>query len=222
MTPKELRRYVAATMEAWCGTGAGKGSKTHQDILRIYNAYSPLARGYKMKVTDDYCAATVSAAWIANGCAPYTGTECSCGAFIKIAQARGIWEERDDYRPGIGDAVIYDWEDTGKGDDTTGHDHIGIVISTSSGGFTVAEGNMSGGKLGIRSVRYDAKNLRGFIVPDYAAIAAAMEASDFAKAAVYWAAHEGIIQGNAAGQLRLHDAITKEQAVVMLYRMEGK
>ena len=57
-------------------------------------------------------------------------------------------------------------------------------------------------------------------MPDYAAITAAMEASDFAKAAVYWAVHEGIIQGNAAGQLRLHDAITKEQAVVMLYRME--
>lgn len=66
-TENQLRRLVADTIQAWIG--AKKGSALHADILAVYNGYRPLARGYTMKVTDAYCAATVSAAYIRAGIA---------------------------------------------------------------------------------------------------------------------------------------------------------
>ena len=65
MTEQQLRQKVADKMTSW--VGATKGSAKHAEILKIYNDHRPLARGYKMKVNDAYCAATVSAAWIACG-----------------------------------------------------------------------------------------------------------------------------------------------------------
>lgn len=172
MTETELRKKVADAISVWFG--AEKGSPTHQMILSIYNNHAPLARGYKMTVNDSWCAATASAAYIAAGIAAYTGTECSCGAWITIAKQKGIWVEDDAHVPSIGDAIIYDWKDTGKGDDTTGHDHIGIVTSVNGSSFTVTEGNMNNnGKrvVGRRTMSVNGRYIRGFICPDFAKIA---------------------------------------------------
>ncbi len=40
--------------------------------------------------------------------------------------------------------------------------------------FTVTEGNMSGGVVGTRKMKVNARYIRGFICPDFAAIAAAL------------------------------------------------
>lgn len=176
MTETELRKKVADAVSAWYG--AEKGSPTHQMILSIYNNHTPLARGYKMTVNDSWCAATASAAYIAAGIADYTGTECSCGEWIKLAKTKGIWVEDDAHVPSIGDAIIYDWKDDGKGDDTTGHDHIGIVTSVNGKSFTVTEGNMSK-KVGRRTMTANGRYIRGFICPDFAAIAKALTPAAF-------------------------------------------
>lgn len=170
MTEAKLRQLVADTIQAWIGTT--KGSALHADILAVYNGYKPLARGYTMKTTDAYCAATVSAAYIRAGIAAYTGPECGVEKYTLVAKDRGIWVENDARVPGIGDACVYDWDDDGVGDCVGTADHIGIVTASNGQTFTVTEGNMSGGVVGTRNMKVDGRYIRGFICPDFAAIAA--------------------------------------------------
>lgn len=169
MTENELRQKVAGIINAW--VGATKGTPKHLDILEVYNNHRPLARGYKVKVTDAYCATTVSAAYIRAGIAEYTGTECGVEKYTLVAKKLGIWVENDAHTPKIGDACVYDWDDNGVGDCTGAGDHIGIVTKVSTGSFTVTEGNMTGGKVGKRTMAVNARYIRGFICPDFAAIA---------------------------------------------------
>ena len=110
MTENQLRQNVANIINAW--VGATKGSAKHLEILEIYNGHEPLARGYKMQVKDAYCAATVSAAYIKAGIAEYTGTECGVEKFTVVAKNKGIWVENDAHTPKIGDACVYDWDDS--------------------------------------------------------------------------------------------------------------
>lgn len=172
MTENQLRQNVVSIINGWIG--AAKGTPKHLEILSIYNNYKPLARGYKVQVNDAYCATTVSAAYIKAGIAKYVGTECGVGKYIDIAKAKGIWVENDAYIPQIGDACVYDWDDNGVGDCIGAGDHIGIVTKVVSGSFTVTEGNMSGGKVGTRSMRVNGRYIRGFICPKYAEIVKAL------------------------------------------------
>lgn len=182
MTENELRKKVCSVINAWIG--GTKGSEIHKDILNTYNTYAPLARGYKVQEKDAYCATTVSAAFIRAGIAEYTGTECSCSYFAMEAQKRGIWVENDAYVPKIGDAVLYDWQDDGAGDNTGAPDHIGIVTQVNgTASFVVTEGNMNGGKVGTRTVQVNGKNIRGFIAPAYAQIAAELTPAQAAPTA---------------------------------------
>lgn len=172
MTEQSLRQTVADIISAW--VGATKGSPKHLEILATYNGHTPLARGYKVQTNDAYCATTVSAAYILAGIAQYTGTECGVQKFIELAMKKGIWTENDAHRPGLGDACCYDWQDNGVGDNTGSGDHIGVVTETSGSYFIVTEGNMDGGKVGTRKLAYNARYIRGFITPDFAAMAKAM------------------------------------------------
>lgn len=189
MTEQQLRQSVADIINGW--VGATKGSAKHQEILCIYNSYKPLARGYTVKVKDAYCATTASAAYIKAGIAAYTGTECGVQEFVKIAQKRGIWVENDAHIPKIGDACVYDWDDNGVGDCTGYADHIGIVTAVSCGTFVVTEGNMSGGKVGKRTMAVNGRYIRGFICPNFAAIAKEMGGT--AEAAIGKLAKLGVI-----------------------------
>ena len=172
MTEQQLRQKVADIINGWIG--ATKGSAKHLEILKIYNEHKPLAVGYTVKPTDAYCATTVSAAWIAAGISEYTGTECGVERFIRIAQDKGIWIESDAYVPKLGDAIVYDWQDNGQGDNRGSGDHIGIVTAPGSSSFVVTEGNTSGGKVATRTMKIDGRYIRGFIAPNYAAIARAL------------------------------------------------
>ena len=169
-TEQQIRQAVADVMASWLG--AARGSATHLEILRIYNEHEPLARGYRVQVNDAYCATTASAAYIATGISDYTGTECGVGKWVDIAAKKGIWIENDAYTPQIGDACVYDWDDSGSGDNRGDPDHIGIVVRSSNGTFDVIEGNGAGGKVVKRPMSVNGQYIRGFIAPDFAAIAA--------------------------------------------------
>ena len=179
VTEAELRQKVCDIINGWFG--AERGSAQHLEILKIYNEHKPLARGYAVKVKDAYCATTTSAAYIKAGIADYTGTECGVEEYVKVAKQKGIWVENDAHIPELGDACVYDWqdgEDYAKTDNRGWSDHIGIVtaVSRASGAFTVTEGNTNGGKVGKRTMYFNGRYIRGFICPDYAAIAKKLNA----------------------------------------------
>ena len=135
---------------------------THEEALKIYNSQKKLPRGYKVTQKDPWCATWVSAVLIKAGVK--INYECSCNELIKLN--KDLWVEDDNYMPKIGDLVLYDWQDTGVGDNKGSADHVGIVCEINSTGFKVIEGNMSN-KVGYRTLKYNGKFIRGFITPHY-------------------------------------------------------
>lgn len=145
-----------------------KGEEGHQKVLEVYNAQKPLPRGYKLQAKDPWCAATVSAVLILNGCEDIKDlAECSCPMMISNAKRLGIWVEDDAYIPKEGDVIMYDWQDSGNGDDQGTADHTGIVIKVGSK-ITVREGNKNK-TVGNRTIDINSKYIRGYITPRYEA-----------------------------------------------------
>lgn len=141
-----------------------KGKAGHEKVLEVYNSQKPLPRGYRMQEKDPWCAATVSAVLLINGYSDIS--ECSCVVMVKKAKDLGIWIEDDAYVPKAGDIIMYDWQDTGAGDNAGTADHVGIVIDATDKAFVVREGNNSK-TIKNRNVPIDSKYIRGFIVPPY-------------------------------------------------------
>ena len=170
LSEEEMRLNTRASMieqaQAWVGRNEADGS--FKSIIDTYNSHTPLARGYELKYTDEWCAGFVSAVAIATGNTDNVPLEVSCPRMIQIAQNMGIWQENDGYVPSPADIILYDWDDNGNGDNTANPDHVGIVESVSDGVITVIEGNMFE-KVGRRSLDVDGRYIRGFITPEYKA-----------------------------------------------------
>ena len=135
---------------------------SHEEALKIYNGQKKLPRGYKVTQKDPWCATWVSAVLIK--ARVKLNYECSCNELIKLN--KDLWVEDDNFHPQIADLVLYDWQDTGVGDNKGSADHVGIVCEINSTGFKVIEGNMSN-KVGYRILKYNGKFIRGFITPPY-------------------------------------------------------
>lgn len=158
------RSTVANIMRSWLGRHESDGS--HKPIVDTYNDIKPLPAGYKMKYTDAWCAATVSAAFHAANYDDIFPSECSCNRMIAKAQKMAIFVERDDFVPNIGDCVLYDWEDSGYGDNVGQADHVGMVIGVSATRFTVIEGNYND-SVKERTLDINGKYIRGFVTPKF-------------------------------------------------------
>lgn len=143
-----------------------KGEEGHKEVLSVYNSQKPLPQGYKVKSNDAWCATTVSAVFLMQGYNAFS--ECSCPRMIEKAKKAGLWKEDDNYLPQKGDVIMYDWQDSGSGDNKGVPDHVGIVISVTGNDFIVREGN-KGGTFGNRVLKRNAKYIRGFILPPYEA-----------------------------------------------------
>lgn len=165
MTELALRNKVVAVMENWLGLKESNGS--FKPIIDLYNSHKPLARGYKVKYTDHWCATTVSAAFIKAGLTDIAPTECSCAKMIELYKAIGRWEEKDSYIPAPGDIIMYDWDDDGKGDNTGHPEHVGIVVKVLGKTITVIEGNKNE-SVAKRTMTVGGKYIRGYCLPDYA------------------------------------------------------
>lgn len=159
-----MRSKVVAQAKAWLGCNEADG--THKKIIDVYNAHTPLARGYKVKYTDAWCATFVSAVAIQAGVTAILPIECGCGEMVKLFQKKGCWVEADSHKPSAGDVIFYDWEDSGKGDNTGWPDHVGIVEKVTDKRITVIEGNYSN-SVKRRYIDVNAKLIRGYGVPKY-------------------------------------------------------
>lgn len=157
-------KNVVNQAQAWLGCKESNG--THKPIIDIYNAHKPLARGYKVKYTDEWCATFVSAVAIKVGCTDIIPTECSCPKMIELFKKLGTWNESDSRTPNPGDIIFYDWEDSGSGDNKGTANHVGIVEKVSGGTITVIEGNYNEA-VKRRSIKVNGKYIRGYGVPKY-------------------------------------------------------
>lgn len=161
------RQKVVDLVKSWEGKKESNG--THKSIIDIYNGYKgKLPRGIKMKYDWSWCACTWSALAIKLGYTAIMPIEISCGYLIDAAKKLAVWKENDDYIAQPGDAVLYDWDDSGKGDNTGWPDHVGTIIEThkSAGYFVVMEGNYSD-SVKKRTLSINGKYIRGFITPKY-------------------------------------------------------
>ena len=165
MTEQQLRQAVVDTILGWVGCNEADGS--HKKIIDIYNSHKPLARGYALKYTDAWCAGTVSAVAIVNNITDIMPTEVGVGKMIDLYKKLGRWMESDGYTPQIGDVCMYAWSDDGKGECTSGADHVGIVTKVSGTTFWVTEGNYSD-SVKTRTMQVNGRYIRGFGLPDYA------------------------------------------------------
>lgn len=132
--------------------GVKQGSKAHKNIIDYYNTYcTPLARGYKVKYTDSWCATFVSVILNKGGAInpPY---ECSVYYMYKKAQTN----KQIVKTPKINDIIIYDWGANGT------YDHVGIIYKIDGNTLYVVEGNKSK-QVGTRTINKNSKEIRGFI-----------------------------------------------------------
>lgn len=166
MTEQQVRELVVSTARAWLGKNERDGS--HREIIDLYNAHKPLARGYAVKYTDAWCATFVSAVAIKCGLSGIMPLECGCEAMISLYRSHAVsrWEEDESITPQPGDVVFYDWQDSGSGDDRGAADHVGIVSSVSGRVLKVIEGNFSN-SVKERTLEVNGKYLRGFGLPAY-------------------------------------------------------
>lgn len=171
---KRSRNEVVKLARSWVGKKESDGS--FRSIIDTYNSHTPRPRGVKMTYTAPWCATTWSALAIALGYTDIMPIECSCGELIKKAKEMGIWVEDDSYVALPGDAILYDWDDDGKGDNVGWPDHIGVIEKMNNGSFTVIEGNKNDA-VGRRTVKVDGKFIRGFITPKYDDVDAPVEDS---------------------------------------------
>lgn len=166
---------VVEQARAWLGRNEGAG--THKAIIDVYNAHRPLARGYKVKYTDSWCATFVSAVAIKTGCTDIIPLECGCQQQIELFKKIGAWCEDDARVPNVGDIIYYDWDDNGKSDNIGWSDHVGIVEKVSGNAITIIEGNKNNA-VERRVITVNSKGIRGYGVPKYDKVVAANETND--------------------------------------------
>ena len=158
------RAKIVAQAQAWVGLKEADGS--HKKIVDTYNSHKPLARGYALQYTDQWCSGFASAVAIACGATDIIPTEVGCQKHIELFKQKGIWVENDAHTPKPGDYIFYDWQDSGTGDNTGCSDHVGIVEKVENGVITVIEGNYSN-SVKRRTIQVNGKYIRGYGVPKY-------------------------------------------------------
>ena len=158
-------KYVAQA-KSWLGLH--EDTQGHHQIIDLYNSRRFKGCGFKMKHSGEWCAAFVSACAIKTKSTDIIPIDCHCNHIIKKAKKKGIWIENEATLPKVGDLVLYDWQDTGKGNNTSPADHIGIVETVDVIGktFVVIEGNYKQ-SVKRRKLKFNAKYLRGFVRPRY-------------------------------------------------------
>ena len=159
-----IREQIVNTAIRYNGMPFQGGS--HKTLIDEFNKHRP--DGWAMTYSANFCAACASA--VAYLCGVGTSYPCSAnvGVIVSKAKQMGIWVENDAYIPSAGDWIIYAWQDSGRGDNTTGASHVGIVVSADSKYINVFEFNIHNNhSTGYRKIATNGRFIRGFVVPNF-------------------------------------------------------
>lgn len=132
--------------------GAVELSPVHRNLIDIYNKISPLPRGYKVKYTDAWCAAYVSAVAKESGMEnfPY---ECGVFEMVKKFEKSGSYinRKKQDNEPIIcpGDIVFFK------------RSHVGIITNVDETIVSTIEGNANN-KVMQRTYRRNDIDIMGY------------------------------------------------------------
>lgn len=133
---------------------------TKHELMAYYNEHCfklvKPERRYRIQHHDNWCAMFVSvlAHKAGNMFFPF---EVSVYYQTIIAKSLGTLKTPFDYKPKVGDLVVYDW--SGRG----GFNHVGIIAEIESGVLKVLEGNYRK-TVGYRFVHITSKFIRNYIV----------------------------------------------------------
>lgn len=169
-TEKEIREKVVSVAKKYLGVK--EGGSEHRKIIDIFNTVKP--DGGKMTYSAPWCAAYVSAIEIEalgkTNAKKICPLSYNCGTIISKAKKLGIWIESDKYIPKEADWILYDWQDSGKGDNTGSPDHVGLVEKVTAKQITVIEGNKHD-RCERRILKVNGTYIRGFVAIPYSRIA---------------------------------------------------
>lgn len=157
---------VLNVARGWIGFSESTGK--HKEIIDIYNKHTPLANGYKVKYTDEWCDTFVSACAIKAGAVDLIGTECGCERHIQIFKKKGIWIEDGTVKPQPGDIILFNWNESAQPNDGFA-DHIGYVEEVNGNTITCIEGNYQN-SVGRRTINLAWGYIRGFARPKYSGV----------------------------------------------------
>ena len=152
------------TFSAWMGYSRINGKQ--KGIIDIYNSVLPWPAGYKMRYSDAWCDATISAAAIKTGSVDIIGRECSVPRHIKIFQKLGIWQEDGTITPKPGDIICYSWGRFRQPNNASAS-HIGLVVKVEGNQITCIEGNRGIGIVATRTIPVGWGCIRGYAQPKY-------------------------------------------------------
>ena len=172
MNENEIRKKVIDTAYKYLGYNEKDG--TDDIIIKKYNAIRPKG-GYKMSMSDSWCAAFASVVGQESGFGKIIPVECSCESLIAKFKETKCWVEDGTLTPETGDYIFYNWDD--KTQPNVGWaDHVGIVVKVRKGIITVIEGNMND-KVGIREIKVGNGYIRGYGKPKYKTLVTKVEES---------------------------------------------
>ena len=141
----------------------------------------------------------------------------SCTTLMEAAKRAGMWVTGN-YKPG--DVVIYDWGWDKK------PDHCGIVKDVYTSGITAIEGNTSydddsnGGEVMLRT-RSNSQIL-GAVRSVFEEEQVLDNVSKINQENVDWMVKNGIMQGDANGDLKLSSPVTRDALSAILRRYHDK
>ena len=147
--------------------GCKTGSAKHKELVKAFNSVRP--HGEKAANSSPWCAIAWTA-WqiLAGNTIKQVPMSYNCGQLIKDAKNLGIWIEKDSTKPKIGWGILYDWDDSGKGDNTGAAENVGLVYAVDSKYIYVVEGNKGTAETcGKRAIQINGRFIRGFIAPKF-------------------------------------------------------
>lgn len=172
MNENEIRKKVIDTAYKYLGYNEKDG--TDDIIIKKYNAIRPKG-GYKMSMSDSWCAAFASVVGQESGFGKIIPVECSCEKLISKFKELKCWVEDGTITPETADYIFYNWDDKTQPNDGWA-DHVGIVVKVRKGIITVIEGNMND-KVGIREIKVGNGYIRGYGKPKYKTLVTKVEES---------------------------------------------